>query len=295
MIISIIGKIKSGKDTVANRLLSKLENFTEKKFAYPIKNTLCNMIGCTREQLEDHEFKNTPLGEEWWYYLYYDERVSLSQFRYLIFKDTGKYPSTQYENSFLVKPTPRMLMQDIGKAMRVIHPEVFVNEVMREYKPKGKQHLHKEVAYNTLGYDNCKCSICKKDFAAKNHLIWVCNECIINNSIKYPSWVISDLRFQNEYEAVKDKGIVIRVKKSLDNRFPDLYKEWLKHKSDCPWTTIPLFSQYIDWKCPDLWVTLNDISETDLDETDTEYVITNNGSLQELDKQIDEFIKKNRL
>jgi hypothetical protein len=31
---------------------------------------VCVLLSCTREKLEDREFKNTPLGEHWrkWYY-----------------------------------------------------------------------------------------------------------------------------------------------------------------------------------------------------------------------------------
>ena len=32
-----------------------------KKFADKVKNWVCDAIGCTRAQLEDQEFKNTPL------------------------------------------------------------------------------------------------------------------------------------------------------------------------------------------------------------------------------------------
>ena len=44
-----------------------------KKFADKLKDIVCLLIGCTREQLEDSEFKNKELGEEWrvhynWHY-----------------------------------------------------------------------------------------------------------------------------------------------------------------------------------------------------------------------------------
>lgn len=93
MIISISGKISSGKDTVgkiiqyltwrANNKTSysikeyleinkttldeccSLSPFKIKKFADKLKDIVCLLINCTKEQLEDAEFKNKELGEEW--------------------------------------------------------------------------------------------------------------------------------------------------------------------------------------------------------------------------------------
>ena len=89
MIIAISGKIGSGKDTVGQIIQyltakqpyqvsieefatdrhwlvnSQNANFQIKKFADKLKDIVCLLIGCTREQLEDETFKNTDLGEEW--------------------------------------------------------------------------------------------------------------------------------------------------------------------------------------------------------------------------------------
>ena len=90
-LIGISGKMGSGKDTVGKILqyLSTSEgsnkftlelllnrqfkfscttgnsDYQIKKFADEIKDTVCRWIGCTREQLEDREFKEKELGEEW--------------------------------------------------------------------------------------------------------------------------------------------------------------------------------------------------------------------------------------
>lgn len=39
-------------------------NFSIRKFADKLKDIVCILIGCTREQLENREFKETELGEE---------------------------------------------------------------------------------------------------------------------------------------------------------------------------------------------------------------------------------------
>lgn len=86
-LIAISGKIKSGKDTVASiiqylttpegsnefTLEDYLHNpssylfagndFVIKKFANKIKDIVCLLIGCTREQLENREFKNKTMED----------------------------------------------------------------------------------------------------------------------------------------------------------------------------------------------------------------------------------------
>src|SRR5574343_1531254 len=92
MIIGISGKIGSGKDTVGKiiqyltsdyytnktfqRFLEKensdfgppITDWQIKKFAEYPKNIVCLLTGCNRDDLENQDFKNQELGEEWWYY-----------------------------------------------------------------------------------------------------------------------------------------------------------------------------------------------------------------------------------
>jgi hypothetical protein len=127
MIISISGKIGSGKDTVGTIVqylvhtegIVDLKYFKEfsshsdfnrknfskwqiKKFADKLKDIACMLISCTREQLEDQEFKKTVLGPEW--------------------------------NNMTV----REFLQKLGtEAMRNgLHENVWVNSLMCDYKIK---------------------------------------------------------------------------------------------------------------------------------------------------------------
>ena len=98
MIISISGRINSGKDTVAamiqyliwkdkvekgekTSLHYTFEDFTKsrlggntlsgweiRRFADKLKDITCILLDCTREQLEDRDFKEKELGEKSWYY-----------------------------------------------------------------------------------------------------------------------------------------------------------------------------------------------------------------------------------
>ena len=83
MIIGISGKLNSGKDTVGEivQIISASPHFTDeavlsfigrqhlnsiweiKKFADKLKDIVCMLLGCTREQLEDRQNKSLSLQE----------------------------------------------------------------------------------------------------------------------------------------------------------------------------------------------------------------------------------------
>lgn len=151
MIIGISGKAGSGKNVIAEML--KLCQFAEQKklttlnkpqtdeemlflirmiksslvhnvevirFADKVKDIVCSLIGCTRTQLEDRQFKETPLGEEWWYYKLPNKNLS-----YL-----NENQLTDFiKNYLLVKPSPKLFLQQIGTecGRNIIHPNVWIN------------------------------------------------------------------------------------------------------------------------------------------------------------------------
>ena len=60
MLIAICGHKFSGKSTVA-RLLHNATGYEVVSFADKLKDVCCVLSGCTREQLEDYDFKETQL------------------------------------------------------------------------------------------------------------------------------------------------------------------------------------------------------------------------------------------
>lgn len=60
MLIGICGKKFSGKSTVA-RLLHNATGYEVRSFADKLKDVTCVLSGCTREDLEDYEFKENEL------------------------------------------------------------------------------------------------------------------------------------------------------------------------------------------------------------------------------------------
>lgn len=264
MIIAISGKKGHGKDLVAKIIqyltsdyYKENEIFTDfienegvdsnspwevKRFADKLKDMVCMLLGCTREQLEDREFKEKELGEEWriwsvWVSFsegveVFSSRVEAEKFHSEVWDDTG----THIKSSVL---TPRKILQLLGTeaGRNIIHPNIWVNALMSEYKRPS----YWEDRY----YDEVN----KKGFSGREE-VWG----------DLPNWVISDMRFPNELEAVKKrKGITIRV-----NR-PSVKSED-EHES-----------------------------ETALDNATFDHVIVNDGTIEDLTEKVKQILIKEKI
>ena len=158
----------------------------------------------------------------------------------------GKFPCIDTDHSGLEQEyvtetslTPRLLLQLLGTkcGRNIIHPNIWVDSLMREYKAS---ETHKVPRY----YDEVN----KKGLAGYEG-IW-----------EYPNWIITDMRFLNEMEAVKKRGgITIRVNRNLEES-----KD--QHES-----------------------------ETELDNAEFDYVITNDGTIEELIEKVREILTKEKL
>ena len=216
MLISLSGRMNSGKDLVGKIIqyltsesnvypfdlnidYSHKSNWEVKKFADKLKDIICILIGCSRDQLENESFKSKELGEEWWYwYMELDGGYSPIILDYLT---TTKKELKNYKGLELVKPTIRFLLQFIGTNLfrDQLHPSIWVNSLMSEYKSK-------------LSSNN-----------PVDDLDW-------EPRFIYPNWIITDCRFPNEMEAVKKRGgITIRVNRPCSICGGSGY-----HKMSCP-------------------------------------------------------------
>ena len=239
MLIGISGKISSGKDTVGkiicyltaqqklhkdwkhvkniefdHSILQFINNETPKDFLYnkvfnikkyadKLKDFVCILIGCTREQLEDHEFKNKELGEEWDKFAFYRENtikpLRIYSYREEAEKDVQIFKGGKVE---ILKMTPRLLLQIIGtECIRdKVHPNAWVNALFADYK----SNLCDNGIFATIKMEN------------GSTISWIPNPILEPNS--YPNWIITDMRFPNELEAVKSRGgISIRVNRDKTN------------------------------------------------------------------------------
>jgi hypothetical protein len=173
-LIGISGKINSGKD-LAGKILNDLSGdiFENKKFADKLKNIVCMLIGCTREQLEDRDFKEKELGEEWWYYT--DSLFNSTDSEENLYSYSKYHRQLKNDLDFyIIKLTPRTLLQLLGTecGRQIIHPNIWVNALFADYDTSSNY-----------------------DF----------------------NWIITDVRFPNEVQAIKDKGgIVIKINRDSD-------------------------------------------------------------------------------
>lgn len=170
MIINLQGKIGSGKDTLGqiiqhliawkktpikenyidDVLLSLQSNINNsnngweiKKFADKLKDIVCLLIGCTREDIENREFRDKPLGEEWnklrvIYSDGYNEVKEIFSFDFDVSTLLDAKGRKAYIHSKeVIKLTPRSLLQLLGTeaGRNIIHPDIWVNSLFSEYKP----------------------------------------------------------------------------------------------------------------------------------------------------------------
>ena len=157
-------------------------------------------------------------------------------------------------------------MQYVGTNLfrNQLHPEIWVNSLMSEYKPYPKGVAHDLKNWSEV-YRHTSCKNCGKQYNGwkRQHL---CKECIEDNSVQfYPNWIITDTRFENELEAVKKRGgITIRVNRPCDICGGSGY-----HKMSCP---VSKSGEHY--------------SEIALDSAEFNYVIENSGSIEELIEKV---------
>ena len=260
MIIGISGLISSGKDTVAeciqafdcwhNQYAKKLTEFEDcddiqfcklmlerkfrgendfhkkhtswsnKKFATKLKQIASILFDCNAEDWENIDFKNSPLPPEW--------QVEGEETR-----------------------TYRHALITIGTECIRDHynQNAWILSMFNQYKTIADK-------YPDGHYSNI-CSICGKIENNCNKRMTICRKCFELDS--YPKWIISDARFFNEINAIKERGgYMVRVDRG------DLT---LKHSSELEWQS------YNDW----------------------DFIIDNSGDYEHLIKQVKDMLIKFRI
>lgn len=210
MIIGISGKIGSGKDTVGkiiqfltddritqgnwtfDEYCSKqrdVENYPSisnnlwqiKKYAGKLKQIASLITGIPVEDFEKEEIKSSYLGEEW--YIQQNLYIDLTGEKI----DSSIYP--------LIPITAREFLQKLGtEAIRnQIHPNAWINALFADYKSTKKEGGFNRVVKNEQGIPI--------DYRYE---------------IEYPNWIITDVRFPNEADAILErKGVLIRVERPV--------------------------------------------------------------------------------
>lgn len=275
MIIGISGYIGSGKDLVAKMIqyhfyvkelhsvrVTPSRNFDEfsnwrsdsdrefpsgwqvKKFAGKLKQIVSILTGIPVADLEKQEVKDSELGEEWWFWRETSSWSNMVKiYPYSTHKTAPSFPHCSF-----IKPTVRWLLQTLGTdAMRdVIHPNIHVNALFADYKTINQQFEN---------YPTVPSGFILGDKHVKYDLD------------AYPNWLISDMRFPNELEAVKQrKGNTVRINRPLNI------------SSD---RAMVMAMQLQAQRHP---------SETSLDSAEFDYVIENNAGIPELLEQVKQML-----
>jgi hypothetical protein len=235
-LIGISGHMGVGKDTVGQMIQTEARGYWEiKKYAKKLKQITCILTGCSMQELESQEFKNSLLSPEW------------------------KGGHCTFSHS-----TYRDILQKLGtEVMRdSLHSNVWVNALYADYTPIG---LHNKDYVGPMSIRKPK-----------------------SDSV-YPNWVITDMRFPNELEAVKEHGgITIRVV-----RYPKTLEQSRGFENVETISFDPTNERHMDlWKGE---YSRMHISETALDNANFDYTIHNDGDLSDLKASVVEFLRKTNL
>jgi hypothetical protein len=227
MIIGINGRIGVGKDTFGDLIRELDSNWEIKKYAEKLKEVAAIILGVPRVKFEDQEYKLSELGHEWdrWFIRFkhisndnnttYDGPYATSEEAATNLRYKQHVVQSWVNTTIVQKPmTVRDFLQLLGTdAMRVgLHTNAWVNALFADYKLR---------------------------YAGESEGSLLAVE---------PKWVVTDMRFPNEAQAIKDKGgLVVRIVR--------------------PGNPLPKSEH---------------VSETALDTWDFDDIIVNKGSLEDL-------------
>ena len=292
-LIGIAGKIGSGKDLIASIIQylicidkdilkdyhKDFENFKIcpisnelqsgwkiKKFADAPKEIVCILLGCTREQLESQEFKKSLLPEHLCRYSIYRTVTSKIPFRANISNSELQY-IYKIEKYHIKKTVATVRDLFIYLANDVFRDgydsDIWINTLFNQYKPiYGDPRIE---AVQGFGAD-----------------------------MKYPNWIITDVRYKNEAEYIKNKGgILIRINRWVDELIPREKVSEMSKKvgiygiysdgsealiEDSNLDNLDRFEYFATEK-----KNINNISETDLDNYDKfDFIIDKNSFIIEI-------------
>lgn len=240
-LIGISGKSGSGKDLISKMInyhvirgkstyRGNIEMFLESyndsidiypyqihRFADKLKQIVSLLTGIPRENLEKEEIKERVLPQEW----NYISKVVRYDDKFMIIPGIVDKSMEGRDHTLSVRELLQLMGTDACR--NHIHENIWVNGLFTDYKPTIIP-----VGGTTEYYPRVE---------------------------NWPKWIIPDLRFKNEFHAIKDRGgLIIRIDRDYDK---NKYK--FKHQS-----------------------------ETDLDDyrDKFDYIIDNNSTIEMLSKQV---------
>lgn len=194
MIIGITGKAQSGKDTVATMI-----NFIA--LGYEDEDIL--------DAIDNNSFSRMvplfPIKK-------FATRVKDVAYA-LLHKTPQDYEEFKTSNIAVLGITGRELLQKIGTEIfrDGLSPDIWIDLLFEEYGPLKLPYHPLQVL--TEAYQHQSCMYCKSPYIGYKRQNY-CKECAIKKSKTLPTWIITDVRFQNEVERItKLGGLIIRVER----------------------------------------------------------------------------------
>jgi hypothetical protein len=199
-------------------------HWIEKSFAHKVKVIASLLTGINVNDFESQDVKKSFLSDEW----KYNAIVKSDQ----VANGNGKM-------------SVRDMLQRIGTdCMRYnLHPDTWINALFSDYSGYNEKCHNGQDLFEL--YSHAACESCGNKYSGYKRQSR-CKDCIEKEGTLYPRWIITDVRFKNEAEAiVRRGGVLIRVNRPSDQ-------------------------------------TDNHPSETDLDSYNFGYVLNNTGSVEDL-------------
>jgi len=135
--------------TKQSQLLST--EFKEISWADGLKDMVCILLSCTRSQLEDREFKEKELGEEWWSWVVVQNNLTM---RIPYLRATADEVCDMFGtlDIDLEKLTPRLILQRLGTGglRDLIHQDAHSNMLLN----KLKQHPYQRFIITDTRFEN---------------------------------------------------------------------------------------------------------------------------------------------
>jgi len=288
-LISLSGRISSGKDTVGSiaqfllhteglwdqktfdiyqtrpskGVASNWQNYWEiKKFAGKLKQVATLLTGVPLEKWEDQEFKESEMPRQWDYLKQMFEN-----------DENG-------EDGYATMPmTYRLFLQRLGtEAMREgLHTNVWVNALFAGYKGTPATILHDDCPVNRTGSKKYDFEITEEDELTHSHI-----------GMLYPKWIITDCRFPNEFAAVKERGgLCIKVERYPDVKVARSSTDITVEKFD---VSNPKHKALFEAESSMLHP-----SEIALDSHTFDYVLANHGTIEELVVEVQKMLSHFKL
>jgi arsenate reductase-like glutaredoxin family protein len=220
--------------------------FQNKRFVDKANSIVAEVLGVSIRTLDNKTYMTTELGQDWWYYLIGGE--------YIPYNETNHYTNEERSklSKYLVKPNPQTLKELIIQegGSKLIDPTLWVNKTLDSIKT------------NQL-----------KDAS---------------------SYIISDVLFKGEKKAIEAmNGVTIRMVRykllsewleehSIDLSYMDEYKDVELSDKDF----LEFINELDSETLRDVSDRLNHTSQTDLDDEEFDYVIHNNGTIEDLVNEV---------